>query len=169
MLHKKINFTKKPLNELDAQILFSYANTDFLPIKGGVYQSLVDYDKEIAVDCSRKNLRVGTALVSPGRSLPYKSICHFAICGISNDPSESSIQSAMRYGFQLISETRESSYVLPALSEEGGGMPVGLCAGIVLREVLIFAENKFVEKITIQAKNQKEYSDYMSVFKSMVK
>lgn len=165
----KIKFSKKTLNEIESDVLFSYTNTDFAPVSGGVLQTLFTLDSGLIAECAHANLKPGTAILLGPASLSYKAICHFAISGIGNDPTESSIRSAMRWGFQLVSDHRYSSYVFPALNEDSGGMPIAMAAEIMLREVLVFAENPFVETVTIQCKNAKEYSEYRAALKTLVK
>lgn len=175
MWHDKISFTKKQLQDLSADVLFSYTNKDFHPIPGGVYQSILDLDKNIEKECSAAKLKLGEAYISTAGSLPFKSICHLVVSGSGNDPTEISIRSAMRWGFQVLSEALRpsialpSTFVLPALVSESGGMPSSLCAEIVLREAMIFAENKFVQKIQVCAASNKDYNHYLTAMKAMNK
>lgn len=175
MWHDKISFTKKQIQDLSADVLFSYTNKDFHPVSGGVYKTILDLDRNIEKECSAAKLSLGEAYISTAGSLPYKSICHFVVSGSGNDPTEISVRSAMRWGFQILSEvlrpnmTLPSTFVLPTLSSESGGMPGSLCAEIILREAIIFAENKFVQKIQVCSSSNKDYNQYLTAMKAMNK
>ena len=168
MASDKIKFTKKAITYLKADVLFSYTNSDFIPLHGGVLGRLFALDAGLVVECAHANPKPGTAMVLGPSKLPYKEVCHFAIAGIGNDPTEMSIRNAMRWGFQLMCDRQRATYVLPALNEDSGGMPCALAAEIVLREAMIFATNTFVEEISIQTKDKNEYSEYKAAYKRLV-
>lgn len=169
MFHPKINFSKKPINDLSADILFNYANTDFVPMATGSFKRLLDVDPSLIRECSNTNIKSGTASMLQSGLLPYKMVCHFAISGIGNDPTEMSIRNAMRWGFQLVSEGQFSTYVLPTLFEEAGGMPCHMCASVILREAIVFSDNFFVQNIIIQTSDKEVYKEYVTVMKSFMK
>lgn len=173
MLHPKIGFSKKTVDKLSADVLFVYNNTDMDWRGPGIATKVKDLDDtdEILLDCAAiGNIKSGTSSLMGGGSLPYKHTCHLAICGIGNDSTESSIRGSLRWSFQLASERQLESYVVPTLFEEAGGMPIGLCADIVFREIYIFAEtDPYVKKITVAAQSSAEYKTYMAFAKTLLK
>jgi hypothetical protein len=163
---KKIQLTKKSLKELTADVLFCYTNTDLLPPSSGTMKDLMEEYQLLIKDSGVGTLkRPGMATLLSGEKVGYKKICYLAISGLSNDPSEMSIRESFRWGFQLLSEDLYPTYIIPSLYEEAQGMPSDLCAEIVMREISTFAESKFVEKITVQCRDGKQYSSFLKALK----
>lgn len=162
---KKIGFSKKPVWELEADALLNFSNTDLIPQPGSVFEELVAVNPELVRTYGGTTLKLGTATVLEPGTLSYKNICHLAIAGIGNDPSEMSIRNAMRWGFQLLMEARHRSFVVPSLTAETGGMPTGMIAEILLRELVVFAESKDVDKVTISIPVNKIATEYKKALK----
>lgn len=107
-------------------------------------------------------------MLSPGK-LPYKKICHIAICGFGNDPTESSVVTAIRYGLQLVSEHRFERYVFPAFGKDSGGMPYSMAADILIRELAVYADNKFVEKVWVKTNDPHVHAAHSESLKKFTK
>lgn len=166
---KKITMTKKPIESLAADVLFSYTNTDFVKQKNGVWASLLGLAPDLAKEIAGVSMSVKSAQLSGPAGLPYKLLCHVCIAGLANDPTESTIRGGLRYGFNLLLEDQAyHSFVIPALYQEASGMPLEMCAELVVREAVVFAEDPSVEKIFIQSTNKEEYNAYNQALKRML-